>query len=108
VRGLDYYARTAFEVHAASLGAQNAVGGGGRYDQLVQEFGGPATPAIGFSIGMERLLLAAGESDPGAGRGPDVCVVALAPGAVVEALTLSPVLRGIRGGAVPKAPAPAP
>ncbi|HYQ95709.1 MAG TPA: histidine--tRNA ligase, partial [Candidatus Eisenbacteria bacterium] len=61
VRGLDYYTRTVFEIHAASLGAQNAVGGGGRYDQLVKDFGGPDTPAIGFSIGMERLLLAVGD-----------------------------------------------
>ena len=100
VRGLDYYTRTVFEVHAASLGAQNAVGGGGRYDQLVQEFGGPATPAIGFSIGMERLLLAAGDSEAGTGRGPDVCVVALVPGSVVEALTLARTLRGMgEGGA---------
>jgi len=106
VRGLDYYTRTVFEVHASSLGAQNAVGGGGRYDQLVQEFGGPATPAIGFSIGMERLLLAAGESGAGAGRGADVCVVALTPGAVVESLTLARTLRGIAGGAVPTARVP--
>jgi histidyl-tRNA synthetase len=103
VRGLDYYTRTVFEVHAASLGAQNAVGGGGRYDQLVQEFGGPATPAIGFSIGMERLLLAAGDSEAGADRGPDVCVVALAPGAVVEALTLARTLRGTGGDAAQSA-----
>ncbi len=56
VRGLDYYTRTAFEVTSEGLGAQNAVAGGGRYDALVEEFGGPATPAIGFALGMERLI----------------------------------------------------
>lgn len=55
VRGLDYYTRTTFEVTCEHLGAQNAVAAGGRYDRLVEEFGGPPTPAIGFAIGMERL-----------------------------------------------------
>jgi histidyl-tRNA synthetase len=56
VRGLDYYTRTAFEVVAAGLGAQDAVAGGGRYNGLSQELGGPALPAIGFAIGEDRLL----------------------------------------------------
>lgn len=56
VRGLDYYTRTTFEFVSSALGAQNAVAAGGRYDSLVQELGGPATPAIGFSIGFERLI----------------------------------------------------
>ncbi|MEW6214166.1 MAG: histidine--tRNA ligase [Nitrospirota bacterium] len=55
VRGLDYYTRTTFEVTSEDLGAQNAVVAGGRYDRLVEEFGGPPTPAIGFAIGMERI-----------------------------------------------------
>ena len=95
VRGLDYYTRTVFEVHAAGLGAQNAVGGGGRYDQLVRDFGGPATPAIGFSIGMERLLLASRDVEDDPDQTPDVCVVTLKPGADVEALRLARTLRGI-------------
>ncbi|TMQ58253.1 MAG: histidine--tRNA ligase [Candidatus Eisenbacteria bacterium] len=94
VRGLDYYTRTVFEIHAAGLGAQNAVGGGGRYDQLVKDFGGPDTPAIGFSIGMERLLLAAGEGAAPPSQSPDVCVIALEPGAQVEAQALARSLRG--------------
>jgi len=57
VRGLDYYTRTVFEVTADMLGSQNAVAAGGRYDSLVKEFGGPDTPAIGFAIGMERLIM---------------------------------------------------
>ena len=59
VRGFDYYTRTTFEFVATVLeGAQNAVGGGGRYDGLVEELGGPPTPGIGFGIGIERVLLA--------------------------------------------------
>lgn len=56
VRGLDYYTRTAFEILTTSLGAQSAVAGGGRYDRLTEELGGPPTPAIGFAIGFDRLV----------------------------------------------------
>jgi histidyl-tRNA synthetase len=58
VRGLDYYTRTVFEVQADGLGAQNAIGGGGRYDRLMEAYGGPPTPGIGFALGFERTLLA--------------------------------------------------
>ena len=58
VRGLDYYTNTAFEVHIPGLGAQSAIGGGGRYNGLVKECGGPDVPGIGFALGMERILLA--------------------------------------------------
>src|SRR5581483_9799355 len=57
VRGLDYYTLTAFEVTSSQLGAQNAVGAGGRYDGLVEALGGPKTPAIGFAVGLERVML---------------------------------------------------
>lgn len=58
VRGLDYYTRTTFEVHDRSLGAaQSALGGGGRYDGLVEALGGPPTPGVGFSIGLDRVVL---------------------------------------------------
>ena len=57
VRGFDYYTKTAFEFTSGELGAQNAIGGGGRYDNLVEEIGGPSTPAMGFGIGLERLML---------------------------------------------------
>jgi histidyl-tRNA synthetase len=57
VRGLDYYARTAFEVHDPTLGAQSALGGGGRYDGLIEMLGGPPTPGVGFAIGLDRALL---------------------------------------------------
>jgi histidyl-tRNA synthetase len=58
VRGLDYYTNTAFEVHIPEIGAQSAIGGGGRYDGLIKECGGPNLPGIGFALGLERVLLA--------------------------------------------------
>ena len=58
VRGLDYYTRTTFEITSNELGAQNAICGGGRYDDLVEKLGGKPTPGIGFAAGIERLLLA--------------------------------------------------
>lgn len=57
VRGLDYYTKTAFEIVTNTIGAQGTVCGGGRYDHLVEELGGPSTPGVGFAIGVERLLI---------------------------------------------------
>ena len=56
VRGLDYYTKTTFEVVSGRLGAQNSILGGGRYDDMMKEFGGPDIPGIGFAVGMERLI----------------------------------------------------
>src|SRR5207302_8203552 len=58
VRGFDYYTETLWEVIAGGLGAQNALGGGGRYDNLVEQLGGRPTPGVGFGSGLERLLIA--------------------------------------------------
>jgi len=58
VRGLDYYTHTVFEIKVKELGAQDTVCGGGRYDRLVEELGGPATPAMGFAIGLDRVVVA--------------------------------------------------
>lgn len=77
VRGLDYYSKTTFEFQTKMLGAQNAVAGGGRYDGLVAALGGPATPAVGFAIGQDRLvelLSAAGNQPP---KGPDIFLACL-------------------------------
>ena len=63
VRGLDYYTRTVFEVESERLGAQAALGGGGRYDGLIEELGGQPTPGVGWAAGVERMLLAAGEAE---------------------------------------------
>jgi histidyl-tRNA synthetase len=82
VRGLDYYTRTVFEFVSERLGAQSALGGGGRYDGLIEELGGPPTPGVGWAAGIERILLAAGaaEQDHGidvfvAGTGRDAFVL---------------------------------
>ena len=64
VRGLDYYTRTTFEFKDASIGAQDTICGGGRYDGLIEAIGGPPTPGIGFGAGIERLLLSANPDDP--------------------------------------------
>ena len=61
VRGLDYYTRTTFEFRDEALGAKDTICGGGRYDGLIEEIGGAATPGIGFGAGVERLLLSIGE-----------------------------------------------
>jgi histidyl-tRNA synthetase len=63
VRGLDYYTRTVFEFESERLGAQAALGGGGRYDGLIEELGGPPTPGVGWAAGVERILMAAGEAE---------------------------------------------
>ncbi|MBH0196844.1 MAG: histidine--tRNA ligase [Nitrospira sp.] len=64
VRGLDYYCLTTFEVTSTSLGAQNAVGAGGRYDGLIETLGGPPTPAVGFALGLERMAMMLSETAP--------------------------------------------
>ncbi len=95
VRGLDYYNRTAFEIVTDRLGAQGTVLAGGRYDGLVEELGGPATPAVGFAAGLERLALLLPEV-PAAK--PDVAVVALGDAVLDRSLELAGQLRrdGIR------------
>ena len=100
VRGLDYYTRTAFEVHDRSLGAQSALGGGGRYDGLIEELGGPATPGVGFSIGLDRALLAIEERGGAGGRGhAGRRIVAAMDGTRAAARALIRELRrGVRGG----------
>jgi histidyl-tRNA synthetase len=97
VRGLDYYNRTVFEWITASTGAQNAVCSGGRYDGLIAQLGGEATPAVGFAMGVERLvalLVAAGGTPPAAH--PDVYVVVSGERALAQALTIVERLRSER------------
>jgi histidyl-tRNA synthetase len=95
VRGLDYYCRTAFEVVASGLGAQNALGGGGRYDGLVRELGGPDVAGIGFALGVERLLIVLAGED--AATAPEFVVAPL--GAAAERAAIALVHRLRRGGA---------
>ncbi len=79
VRGLDYYTRTAFEIQTTSLGAQSAVAGGGRYDNLVRELGGPDIPATGFAIGFDRLAELAALNAPDLVKKPQIFLAALGP-----------------------------
>ena len=95
VRGLDYYTRTVFEFESERLGAQAALGGGGRYDRLVEELGGPATPGVGWAAGIERILLASTAEDE---HSPRVFISFAAPDRKALAFELARRLRaeGIR------------
>ena len=93
VRGLDYYCRTAFEIQAAGLGAQSAVGGGGRYDGLVAALGGPPVAGIGFALGVERLAMATERGSDGSAAHPAVAVLPLASEATAVAFRISTALR---------------
>jgi len=88
VRGLDYYARTVFEFSSDALGAQSGVGGGGRYDGLIEQLGGPPIPAAGWAAGIERMLLGAGEV-PVAPELVDLYVARATPGAGRRAFQLA-------------------
>jgi len=91
VRGLDYYTRTVFEFESERLGAQAALGGGGRYDRLIEELGGPPTPGVGWAAGIERILLAS-EAEP---ESDSRVYIALAkPDAMADAFGLAQRLRG--------------
>lgn len=95
VRGLDYYTKTAFEFRAAGLGAQDSIGGGGRYDGLVEQCGGPPTPGVGIGMGLERILLvrqASGLADVAPARS-GVLVVTLGEPAWEEGLRVAASLR---------------
>jgi histidyl-tRNA synthetase len=91
VRGLDYYTRTVFEFESERLGAQAALGGGGRYDRLVEELGGPPTPGVGWATGIERILLASTEEPE---RRPRVYVAVAKAEARPDAFALARRLRG--------------
>jgi len=87
VRGLDYYTHTAFEIVSPDLGSQSTVCGGGRYDGLVEELGGPSTPAVGWAVGMERLVLLLQKKQGEAPPAP-VEVYVISRGAKAEAQSL--------------------
>lgn len=93
VRGLDYYTHTAFEIQSDDLGAQATVCGGGRYDGLVAELGGPETPAVGWAIGLERLILLLQKLDSAPKYALDFYIVSRGSDAEAQALTLAQQLR---------------
>jgi histidyl-tRNA synthetase len=93
VRGLDYYCRTSFEVLAQGLGSQNAVCGGGRYDGLVEQLGGPAIPGIGFAIGVERLVMLLQAQEQQYALFPDLFIVPLGQAAEGQGFAVARRLR---------------
>ena len=95
VRGLNYYTRTAFEAMSGALGAQNVVFGGGRYDGLAEQMGGPPTPGVGFGMGIERLLIVldAAGTRPSADHGVDLFIATAGTGSP-QALAIADRLRG--------------
>jgi histidyl-tRNA synthetase len=93
VRGLDYYTHTAFEIISDDLGAQATVCGGGRYDGLVEELGGPETPAVGWAIGMERLVLLLQQLHPAPNPVPDFYLISRGEEAEAQSLFLARQLR---------------
>ena len=96
VRGLDYYTRTAFELITTELGAQGAIGAGGRYNGLVNQLGGPDVPGIGFAMGIERLVMLLNQKDKIEGHtGPDLFLVALGEAAYEMAFQLMQKLRSL-------------
>jgi histidyl-tRNA synthetase len=97
VRGMDYYTRTTFEFQSPVLGAQSGVGGGGRYDGLVEAIGGPATPGVGFGTGIERILLALSRSgiEPPIAARPVAYLVGLTPEGRREVFSLAHELRSL-------------
>ena len=95
VRGLDYYTHTAFEIKSNDLGAQATVCGGGRYDGLVEELGGPQTQAVGWAIGMERLVLLLQQLTENPVNTPDLYIVSRGEEAEAQGLLLAQKLRSL-------------
>ena len=93
VRGLDYYSRTVFEIQTNSLGSQNALCGGGRYDYLVEQLGGDPTPSIGFAAGLERLILAMGIDTAALNKHPDIYIISLGEKAIEFSMKIANQLR---------------
>ena len=95
VRGIDYYCHTAFEVMVSGLGSQNTVGAGGRYDKLATDLGGKETPAIGFAMGLERLLLSIEDQKMAATNKTRIEIVPLEDKAKSSAFQIAQVIRSV-------------
>ena len=96
VRGLDYYNRTVFEWTTADLGAQGTICAGGRYDGLVEKMGGKSTPAVGFALGLERLVLLLEAQDITLGKSPlSIYLVALSENAQLKSMQIATQLQGL-------------
>jgi len=92
---LDYYSHTVFEFQSSYLGSQDSFGGGGRYDGLVEQLGGKATPAVGFALGVERLILILEQINAfnDLNEAPDIYIVTHGEGAIALSLHISDLLR---------------
>jgi len=101
VRGLDYYTNTVFEIVSEGLGAQNAICGGGAYEGLVEELGGPATYGVGFAIGEDRLLEVLPDASPARDAGPGPVLVATVGQPFADATGLVGLLEDLRAAGVP-------
>ena len=95
VRGLDYYTRTAFEIQSNQLGAQSAVCGGGRYDRLIAELGGADVPAVGWAIGLERLVILMQQVDEQKQAAIDFYVISRGEQAETKSLLIAQTLRKV-------------
>ena len=93
VRGLDYYSRTVFEIQTNTLGSQNALCGGGRYDYLVEDLGGEKTPAIGFAAGIERLIMALDIDTSKLETHPDIYIISMGESSLQYSFNLANELR---------------
>lgn len=93
VRGLDYYTRTVFEITTTTLGSQNAVVGGGRYDNLVETYRGPSIPGLGFALGMERLILLLKQKNHVITQKPKLIFIAIEENYLEKAIEFSQILR---------------
>lgn len=93
VRGLDYYTRTAFEIQSTALGAQSAVCGGGRYDRLIAELGGADVPAVGWAIGLERLVILLQQIATAPKANVDFYIVSRGEAAEIKSLAIAQILR---------------
>jgi len=94
VRGLDYYSRTTFEITSDSLGGQDALCGGGRYDSLVESLGGKPTPAMGFAAGVERILIALGETQiSNYTNRTDIFIITMSKDSLEMGISLTNILR---------------
>jgi histidyl-tRNA synthetase len=93
VRGLDYYTRNVFEVTFEGIGSQNAIAGGGRYNHLVEEFGGPYTPAFGFAIGVERTIIALKQKGIKVNEEKSIAICTISTNEIPKSLEISKITR---------------
>ena len=93
IRGLDYYTRTTFEIKSQSLGSQDALCGGGRYDELVEQLGGSSTPAVGFAAGIERIIISLSDQIEKINQPVDIFMILLGDDALKIGINIAQQIR---------------